>query len=194
MANSKKRRKLIIFAVIGVVIVALTLAAVFKKRDVLITVSTEKVTRHNMTELVVANGKIQPVLQVKISPEVSGEITELPFKEGQDVKKGDLIVKIKPDFYIAAKNQAEAAFQSALSGKAMAEAGLEKAESEFKKNDRLFKTRLISDTVFVEMRTAYDIAKAQLTNSTHQIEMSRAQLARAEEDLAKTTIVSPING
>jgi HlyD family secretion protein len=194
MANSKKRRKLIIFAVIGVVIVALTLAAVFKKRDVLITVSTEKVTRHNMTELVVANGKIQPVLQVKISPEVSGEITELPFKEGQDVKKGDLIVKIKPDFYIAAKNQAEAAFQSALSGKAMAEASLEKAESEFKKNERLFKTRLISDTVFVEARTAYDIAKAQLTNSTHQIEMSRAQLARAEEDLAKTTIVSPING
>jgi HlyD family secretion protein len=76
----------------------------------------------------------------------------------------------------------------------MAEASLEKAESEFKKNDRLFKTRLISDTVFVEMRTAYDIARAQLTNSTHQIEMSRAQLARAEEDLAKTTIVSPING
>src|SRR2546428_8199605 len=132
MAKSNKRRKSIIFGMIGLVLVSLTVGAIVKKREVIITVQTEKVTRKNLTELVVANGKIQPVLQVKISPEVSGEIIELPLKEGQPVKKGDLILKIKPDFYIAAKNQSEAAYQSALSGKAMAEASLEKAESEFK--------------------------------------------------------------
>src|SRR5882672_8232029 len=105
MANPKKGRKLVIFTVIGLALVALTLTAAFKKRDIALTVQTDKATPRNLTELVVANGRIQPVVQVKISPEVSGEIVELPFKEGQLVKKGDLILKIKPDFYIANRNQ-----------------------------------------------------------------------------------------
>jgi HlyD family secretion protein len=75
MANSKKRRKIIVFTVIGLVLIALTLTAVLRKRDVVITVQTDKVTRRSLTELVVANGKIQPVVQVVISPEVAGEIT-----------------------------------------------------------------------------------------------------------------------
>src|SRR5437660_10609485 len=107
MANSKKRRKILIFSVIGFVLIGLTAGAILKKREVVITVQTEKVARHNLTEIVVANGKIQPVVQVKISPEVSGEIIDLPVKEGQSVKKGDLLLKIKPDFYIANRNQAE---------------------------------------------------------------------------------------
>ena len=106
MAKSKKRRKTLIFGVIGLVLAGLTTAAIIKKREVVITVQTEKVERRNLTEIVVANGKIQPVLQVKISPEVSGEIIELPVKEGQIVKKGDLILRIKPDFYVASRNQA----------------------------------------------------------------------------------------
>ena len=69
----------------------------FKHRATVITVQTAKVTRRNLTEIVVANGRIQPVVQVKISPEVSGEIIGLPVKEGQAVKKGDLLLKIKPD-------------------------------------------------------------------------------------------------
>ena len=110
MANSKKktRRKILIFSAIGVVLIGLTLLAIFRKREAVITVQTEKVSRRNITELVVANGKIQPVLQVVINPEVSGEIIELPVKEGQEVKKGDLLVRIKPDNYIATRNSAEA--------------------------------------------------------------------------------------
>jgi HlyD family secretion protein len=80
MANSKKRRKAVIFSVIGLVLAALTVGAIVKKREVIVTVQTEKIGRRNLTEIVVANGKIQPVLQVKISPEVSGEIIELPVK------------------------------------------------------------------------------------------------------------------
>lgn len=194
MANSKKSRKLIIFVVIALGLIALTLAAVFRKRDDAISVQTDKVKRRDLTELVVANGKIQPVLQVMISPEVSGEIIELPVKEGQKVKKGDLIMKIKPDFYVASRNQAEASYQSALAGKSVSQANLDKAAAEFKRNADLFKNKLISESVYSDMETAYVIAKAQLQSSTHQIEMSKAQLDRAEDDLGKTTIVSPLDG
>src|SRR5229473_6386748 len=121
MANSKKRRKILIFGLIGAGIAGLTVWAILKKREVVITIQTEKVSRRNITEIVVANGKIQPVLQVKISPEVSGEIIGLPVKEGQRVGKGDLILKIKQDTYLANQNQAEASFKSALSGQTTAE-------------------------------------------------------------------------
>jgi len=194
MAQSKKRRKLIIFTIIALVLVGLILAAVFRKREDAITVQTDKVKRRDLTELVVANGKIQPVLQVKISPEVSGEITELPVKEGQSVRKGELLLKIKPDFYVASRNQADASYRSALASKTVSEANLAKAEAEFQRNEELFKNNLISDSVYMDVKTAYEIAKAQLISSTHQIAMSKAQLDRAEDDLGKTTIVSPLDG
>src|SRR5271166_6665010 len=95
--KSKKRRKIIIFSVILLVVAGLSAVAVFKKKEVPITVQKDKAARRSLTELVVANGKIQPVLEVKISPEVSGEILELPFREGDSVKKDDLLVSIRPD-------------------------------------------------------------------------------------------------
>src|SRR5689334_15140212 len=112
MAKSKTRRKILIFSIIGVALIALALVAIFKKKQAVVMVQTDKVTRRNLTEIVVANGKIQPVTQVHISPEVSGEIIELPVKEGQRVRKGDLILKIKPDFYLAALHQAEAGYET----------------------------------------------------------------------------------
>ena len=194
MANSKKRKKTLIFGVIGLVLAGLTTAAILKKHDVVIAVQTEKVERRNVTEIVVANGKVQPVLQVKISPEVSGEIIDLPVKEGQNVKKGDLIMKIKPDFYIANRNQAKANFESSLAGRDTAEANLRKAEAEYKRNQDLFRNHLVSESTFDEVKANYDVTKAQVTNSEHQVEMARASLASAEDSLAKTTIVSPLTG
>src|SRR6266478_3455584 len=194
MAKSNKRRKLLIFGLIGVGVAGLTVWAILKKREVVITIQTEKVSRRNLTEIVVANGKIQPVLQVKISPEVSGEIIDLPVKEGQQVKKGDLILKIKPDFYIANRSQSMANYESSRAGKQTAEANLRKAEAEFKRNEDLFRQHLVSDSTFDEVKAAYDVAKAQLTNSMHQVEMARASLDSAEDALAKTTIVSPLTG
>src|SRR5437764_8768427 len=135
MANSKGKtgRKILVFSAIALVLGGLTLLALFRKRAVVITVQTEKVSRRNITELVVANGKIQPVLQVVINPEVSGEIIELPVKDGQQVKKGDLLVKIKPDNYIASRNSAKANFESLLAGKSLAKANLNKADLEYKR-------------------------------------------------------------
>src|SRR5215831_10045742 len=113
MGKPKKRRKIIVFSLIGLVLVALTTVAFLRKREAIVTIQAEKVARRDLVEKVVANGKIQPVLQVKISPEVSGEIIDLPVKEGQAVKKGDLIVKIKPDFYVAQLHQCEAGYEAA---------------------------------------------------------------------------------
>lgn len=196
MANpkSKKRRKVIVFSVIGLAVVGLALTAVLRKRETVITVQTEKVAPRNLTEIVVANGRIQPVLQVKISAEVSGEIIELPVKEGQNVKKGDLLVKIKPDVYLANRRSAEASFLSAQAGQSLAEASLRKAELELKRNEGLFQGRLISESTILEFKTAFDIAKAQRDSSIHQVSMAKASLARVEEELAKTAIYSPIDG
>lgn len=173
MANSKKRRKIIIFTIIGLVLVALTLAAVFRKREVVITVTTEKVARRSLTELVVANGKIQPVVQVVISPEVAGEITALPVKEGDRVKKGDLLLQIKPDNYQASRNSSEASYKSALGNKTLAQAELDRAEAEFKRNEELFRNKLVSDSVWLDFKTAYEVAKLRYTNAVHQADQAK---------------------
>lgn len=194
MAKSNKRRKVLVFSTIALVLIGLGIAAALAKREPVITIQVEKVGRRDLTELVVANGKLQPVIQVKISPEVSGEIIELPVKEGQLVRKGDLILRIKPDFYVANRNQAEASYKGSLAGKLTAEANRRRADLELKRNEELMNRKLISDSTFLDIKTQAEVAAAQLTNATHQVEMSKALLARAEEELAKTTIVSPLTG
>jgi HlyD family secretion protein len=192
MAKSNKRRKVLVFSIIAVVLLGLTAVVILKKRDVVITVQTEKVVRRNLTEIVMANGRIQPVLQVKISAEVSGEIIALPVKEGQNVKQGDLLVKIKPDVYIAAVNQAKALYESAQAGKAQGVANLEKAEADFVRNKNLFEHKLLSEADFIGFKAAYEIAKAQLESSLHQVENAKAQVASAQDSLDKTIITSPL--
>src|SRR5260370_2448894 len=127
MSNPKRRKNLVVFSFSGIVRVGWRFYPFFKKRGAVITMKKEKTARRNLTETVVANGKIQPVLQVKISPEVSGEIIVLAVKEGQDVKKGDLLLKIKPDFYVAHSGQAEASYKSPLARQPPPEPNLPKA-------------------------------------------------------------------
>jgi HlyD family secretion protein len=192
MAKSKKRRRILVFSVIALALVGLTAVVILKKRDIVTTVQTEKVTRRDLTEMVMANGRVQPVLQVKISAEVSGEIIALPVKEGQSVKKGDLLVKIKPDLYIAAVNQAKALYESAQAGKAQSVANLEKAEADYVRNKNLFEHKLLSEADFIGFKAADAIAKAQLESSLHQVENAKAQVASAQDSLDKTIITSPL--
>lgn len=194
MANAKKRRKLIVFSIIGVVLVVLTLVALLTKKDPIITVQTEKVTRRDITERVMANGKIQPVTQVVISPEVAGEITALPFKEGERVKKGDLLLQIKPDNYMAASNSAVASYESAKANRSLAKAQLDQAQAEFNRNEELFGNKLVSDSVFLDFKTSYEVAKLRFENALHQEAQAKFALDRAADDLSKTTILSPIDG
>src|SRR5579885_2041953 len=190
MANqkSKKRRKLIVFSLLLLVVGGLTAVAILKKKDVVITIQKEKVMRRNLTELVVANGKIQPVVQVKISPEVSGEILELPFKEGALVKKGELLVCIRPDNYLATRDSSFANYKYSLANSNTAAANFEKAELEYQRSKELFKTKLISDSDYLTAKTAYDVAKASLAGAAEQVGMAHASLQNAESDLSKTKI------
>ena len=164
------------------------------KKERPIVVQTTEVVRRDLTEVVVANGRIQPELEVKISPEVSGEIIDLPVKEGQRVKKGDLILRIRPDFYEANLKSAEANHKSAQAGERSAQASLEKAEAELKRYQQLFDGRLVSESQYQEIRTSWDVARAQHESATHQAAMAKASLDRAHEELSKTTISSPLNG
>jgi HlyD family secretion protein len=197
MANPRKKRRGWLWLIIVLLLLAGGGSGWYffgRKKEPVVAVQTEKVTRRNITEIVVANGKIQPVLQVMINPEVSGEIIELPVKEGQEVKKGDLLVRIKPDNYRAIRNSAEANYKSSLAAKTLAEANLAKAAAEYKRTEQLFRDKFVSDSQYIEAKTAYEVAKATVESSAHQSDQAKASLAKAEDDLTKTTIVAPIDG
>lgn len=190
----KGRNKFIIIGVIAFVVLALAMSFALRKKDPAVNVQTEKVARHTITETVIANGKIYPVLQVHISPEVSGEITELRVKEGQFVHKGDLLLKIKPDFYLAAIKQAQANYESSRASRTTSLANLEKAEAEFKRNKELFDGKLLSDSDFIAFKVARDVAIAQVESAGHQVDVAKAAVDSAQDSLDKTTISAPIDG
>jgi HlyD family secretion protein len=192
--RAKKRNK-IIFLVIGVAVaVVVVMAILLRHQTPPVVVQTAKVTRHNITETVVANGKIYPVVEVHISPEVSGEIIDLPVKEGQQVKKGDLLLKINPDVYVAAVNQAQASYESSVAAVAQAAANLEKADADYARNQELFSNKLLDESDFIGFKVARDVAVAQLESATNQADMARAGVDSAQDSLDKTTIISPIDG
>ncbi len=192
--KKRRRRKLLIAAVLLLAIGGGLAWKLLHKPAEVVAVQVEKVGRRDLTETVVANGRIQPVTQVMISPEVAGEIIALPVKEGQEVKKGDVLVQIKPDNYQASKNSAEASFKAALGNRSQAKAELEKAAADFRRNEELFKGKLISASVFNEVKTLYEVAGLRLENSLHQADQARFAMDKANDDLAKTTIASPIDG
>jgi HlyD family secretion protein len=192
--KSKKKRKLIVFSLLALVVGGLSVAAFLKKQGPTVTVQTEKAARRNLTELVVANGKIQPVTQVKISPEVSGEVLQLPFKEGQMVKKGELLICIRPDNYVAARDSALANYKYSIANSNTAAANLEKAVLEYQRNKSLFDSKLISDSDFLTAKTTFDVAKASLEGAAEQVGMAFASLHSSESDLSKTKIFSPLDG
>jgi len=192
MAKSKKTRRIIIAVTLLLLLCLLPLFC--RQREKAIAVTTDKVARRDLTELIVANGKIQPVVQVVISPEVAGEITALPVREGDRVKKGDLLVQIKADTYKASRNSAESSYKSALSSETLSRAEMDRAEAEFKRNEQLFKNQLVSDSVMLDFKTSYEVARLRYTNSIHSVAQARFAVDKADEDLSKTTIIAPIDG
>lgn len=192
--KKRRRRKLLIFALVAAVGIGALIWKTVHKPEELITIQVDKVTRRDLTETVVANGRIQPVTQVLISPEVAGEITELPVVEGQRVKKGDLLLQIKPDNYRASRNSAEANYKFSMGSRSQAEAELERAEADFRRYEELSKSKLVPVKEYQEFKTNFELAKLRLENSIHQTEQARFALDKAEDDLSKTTITSPIEG
>jgi len=207
-----KSNKLLKYLLIAAVVLIL-LAVVGKKAGwfggkVEIKVSVENPEIRTLTEIVTASGKIQPETEVKISPDVSGEIVELHIKEGEEVRKGDLLLKIKPDTYISIVDRARAALNSAKANLANSEAFLEQIKSKFnqtrnsyERNKVLWEEETISQAEYetalssFEMVTAeLEAAKKSVESSGYSIKSAEASLSEAEENLKKTTIYAPMSG
>lgn len=196
MAEPKRsRKKIYILGAIALLIVAAVSAKVISgKREKPILVTTEKAFRTNITEIVTATGKIQPEIEVKIAPEVSGEIIEMPVKEGQLVHKGQLLLRIKPDSYRAQVESQQASLNGARSASVQNRAELSKAETDYRRIQKLYEGGLISDSERNNAKTAYDSARAALQTAQFQIQQSEGALRQINDALSKTTIYSPTTG
>jgi len=194
MAKKKNKKKWWIISILVLAVAGLVAQKILVKHDPPISIEKEKVVRRDITETVVANGKIEAVTEVSISAEVAGEIISLPVKEGQLVKKGDLLVKIRPDDYVAARDSAQANYRMDVANKNTADANLEKARLEYDRNKALFDAKLISESDFLTAKTTYDVAKTTLAAAEEQVSMGEAQVHTSEVDLLKTTIYSPLDG
>jgi HlyD family secretion protein len=184
--------------VIGAIVLLAILVAVAiaKKRGAStgIAVTTEKAVTQTIVQTVTATGKVQPEVEVKITPEVFGEITSLPYREGAKVKKGAVIVTIKPDFYQAQVDQQVAAVAAARSAAVNSEAQLVKAEADYKKYQDLYDRKLVSDFDYVTYKTAFDQAKANRESALAQVDEAEGLLKQAKDSLSKTSIYSPMDG
>ena len=189
-----RRRRYIIFGVVGLILLWIIVGSIMGKREKPIQVTTEKAVRKTIVQTVSATGKIQPEVEVKISPEVAGEIIDLPVADGKVVKKGDLLVKIKPDSYKALVEQQEASISSAKAMHLQAKATLLKTEQDLKRAQDLFNKKMIAESEFTAAQAAHDVANSTYESTEHEIERAEAGSSQARDQLSKTTIYSPIDG
>ena len=189
-----RRKKQIIYGSIGLIVLFIVASIIWSKREKPIPVTTEKAIRKTIVQTVSATGKVQPETEVKISPEVAGEITELPVEDGKAVKKGDLLVRIRPDSYKALVEQQEAAISAAKATNLQQKATMLKCEHDLKRAEDLFSKKLISEQEYNAAEAAYDVAKNTFESSLHEIERAEAGSSQARDQLSKTTIYSPIDG
>ncbi len=157
-------------------------------------VTTEKAAYRDITQRVTAIGKIRPEIEVKISSEVAGEIVELPAVVGQAIKKGDLLIKIKPDNCLASVKQAEAALSAAQADSLQRKAQMLNDQLDERRAQQLFSKKLISESDFKAAETKSQVSTASYQSSLHNIDVSRSSLDQAKNLLSKTVIYSPIDG
>lgn len=193
--KKKKSRKKLLW-ILGLLLVAIIVIAVIVSsgKEEMITVQTEKIMKRNITQIVTATGKIQSETEVNISAEVSGEIVSLPFKEGDDVKKNDLVVKIKQEAYTPEIQQQNAAILVAESNIAINEVALKRAQQEYDRLDQLSKKGLATQSELDNAQNNIDQALATLNSNRAQVNQQKTGLSRIRYDISKTTIYSPING
>ncbi len=157
-------------------------------------ITVEKSEVRTITQVVTATGKIQPETEVKISSEVFGEIIELPFREGAKVKKGDLLVKLKPDLYQTQVDQQSAAVESAKATLVRAKAKFDQSTSDLKRYEDLFHRNLASDSEYVQYKTNHEMAKADFLAATANVRQVQGVLGQMQNQLSKTVIYSPMDG
>jgi HlyD family secretion protein len=194
MKNNK-----ILKILVPIVLLLIVFAAVGKKKgwfgkEATVKVAIEQVKKTPIVEAVTANGKVQPETEVKISPDVSGEIVELHVKEGDFVQKGVLLFKIKPEIYISARERAAAAVNSSLARQSQVEAQMIQAELSYNRSKKLFDENTISTSDFEQAESQYKVAKAEKESALYSVKSAEASLREANENLVKTTVYSPMTG
>jgi HlyD family secretion protein len=193
------KKKKILPYVIGLVVVIIIILVVGKKQgwfgeNFTVSVATETVKSKTLTEFITANGKIQPKTEVKISPDVSGEIIKLYVEEGDEVKKGDPLCVIKPEMYISALNRAEAALNSSKARLAQTEAQQIESELAFNRLTKLYEKGTIAVSEYESAEAKYKVAQAQVRAAEYSVKSAEATVSEAREQLTKTKIYAPISG
>ena len=186
----KRKNKLIPLAIVLLVLIIVFLVigkkAGWMGSDITVSVLVQKAESRTITEQITANGKIQPKTEVKISPDVSGEIIGLYVEEGNQVKPGDPLMVIKPDLYISALNRAEAALNSAKARQAQAEAQLIERQLAFRRAEQLYGTQTIPLSDFETAQAGFSIAEAEVKAAQFSVKSAEASVAEASEQLTKT--------
>lgn len=193
------KKKNIILLTVSIVILLSLLVGAKKmgwvgKNDLSKKVEWLAVSKSQIVEKVSATGKIQPEVEVKLSSEVSGEIIALPIKEGQQVKKGDLLVKINPDIIQSMLNRSEATYQNVKASLAQAEASLKEAEANYNRNESLFTKGVISKAEWDRSIAAYETSKAARKSAYYSVKSAAASVNEAKDNLERTTIYAPMDG
>jgi HlyD family secretion protein len=193
--KKRKRSMRTILIVVGGFVLLIALIAILAggKKDAIV-VQTEKVGYHTVTEEVQATGKIQPQVMVKVSPQVSGEIMELPFKEGDHVKKGDLVAKIKALVFQEQYDAAEAGYNSAKAQVEQQRANMIQAEANLKRGKKLNELHLMSDQDYDAAKAAYASSVAAVNAADYTSKAAEGQMRQLQESLNWTSVLSPMDG
>lgn len=191
-------KKVIYFIVGAVVLIAVLLglskAGIIGNKDKGIEVDVSKADEITIIETVSATGKIQPEIEVKISSEVSGEIIALPVKEGQVVKKGDLLVKINPDLYTSGYNRTVAGLSQTKAGLSQADATFKEAKANYERNKTLFEKGIISKSEWDRAVSTFETAQASKQSAYYNVQSASATVNEAKDNLGRTTIYAPADG
>jgi HlyD family secretion protein len=191
---AKKNKKLIWIITGSIVLIVVLLLFMRSDREVPITVETAKPVRRTIVEAIPANGKVQPVVEVKISPDVSGEIVELNVEEGDYVQKGQLLLKIKQDYYLSGRDRAEAQLNSVKAQLAQAEAHFAQVVLSYTRNKQLYAKKTISVSDYETAEAEYNSTRSQVEAARFNVKSAEAALKEAQENLIKTTIYAPMAG
>lgn len=190
--NNNKSKKYILIAAAAVIVLLIAIGRNNSATGLEVTIATPAIG--SISESIPANGKIQPVTEVKISPDVSGEIISLNFQEGDIVKKGDLILQIKQDVYISARDRAEASLNAVKAQYLQQQAQLKQTELSHKRNISLYNKKTISQADYEKSLAEFEIATSQLKAAEYNVKSAEASLKEAEENLTKTNIYAPMSG
>ncbi|WP_109435578.1 MULTISPECIES: efflux RND transporter periplasmic adaptor subunit [Aquimarina] len=192
-----KKTLLFILGIVVVLIVSLVYgkkAGWFGENGNFKEVSITKIEKIDIIETVSATGKIQPEVEVKLSSEVSGEIIDLPIKEGQQVKKGDVLVRINPDIIQSGLNRSQAALENVRAGLQQAEASLKEAKLSYDRNKELFEKGVISKAEWDRAVSAFEGAEAGKQSAYYNVRSAQATVNEAKDNLSRTTIYAPMEG